>query len=200
MTGDRWTCCRTIDDPLYSDTWELPVVFHMLAHISPYQCFLTRRGDGPYLGQDGGGCMASCWLNPCESPQLRNNWRKMQRNLLTLRAHTPAQLHMPHFFRPSPSRYLWSMQVGSDYTPAEVLSSGLHFSLDTDALCPRRMTSYLFLTDMETERSLQPFPMSLSASRSKYSSQFITHVYRDSTIFIPISFDWIDAFEALLDL
>ncbi|KAK7693587.1 hypothetical protein QCA50_003156 [Cerrena zonata] len=122
ISEDRWICCRTVipSQPLTSDNgYEVPVIFHMLAYINPYECFLTRRGDGPYFGQEASnnfrGCMASCWLSPCNSPQSRRDWRRMQRNIFTLRAHTAAELRIPFIFRPSPVQYLWSMQVGGDY-------------------------------------------------------------------------------------
>lgn len=118
VTENRWTCSRSYPQPLNPDGLELPVIFHMLAYISPYHCFLTRRGDGPYFSQENSnsnGCMASCWLNPCDNSQSRNDWRRIQRNILTLRANTDVPLRIPFMFRPSPVEYLWSMQVGADW-------------------------------------------------------------------------------------
>ena len=121
--ADRWTCCRIDRHPLYRHGWDRPVSFHMLAYISPYQGFLTRRGDGPFLGEEGNSCMASCWLNPCIGPQMRNRWRKIQRNILTLRAHVGVPLQIQHIFRPSPVEYLWSIQVGAGYCEGREVSS-----------------------------------------------------------------------------
>lgn len=126
---DRWTCCRMYSRPLTSDgSRDRSVVFQTLAYISPYDCFLTRRGDNAYVGTDAdpGGCLGSCWLEPCDNPISRGQWRRMQRNILMLREYTQNNLRLhvelPFIYHPSQAvQYLLSMQVGGEFdSDAEV--------------------------------------------------------------------------------
>lgn len=187
---DRWTCCRTYPEPLNPDGCELPVIFHMLAYISPHDCFLTRRGDYPYFGREAdNGCMASCWLDPCNNPQSRNNWRCIQRNILTLREHSGVPLQLPFMFRNSPLEYLLSMQVGADYEEGqEVWTICFSTIYRISQYAIRQTTNFPFLTVMAIVSSPPRFPMSLSVNLSKYFLHSITQSWGIHTIFMHILF------------
>ena len=118
----RWTCCRTYRLFVNRTPCDLPVVFQTLAYINPYDCFLTSRGDNLFFGNDAEqGCMASCWLDPCDNPISQRFWRQGQRNILELRRQADVPLNVPFLFRPSQRHHFFSMQVSAGFEPnAEV--------------------------------------------------------------------------------
>ena len=128
---DRFICCRPLMTP---DGSELTVVFQALAYVSPHDCFLTLQGDSPFLGpnSDPTGCTGSCWLEPCNNPISRDQWRRMQQNILELKEATQRRLgvtiHLPFMYRPLHSvPYIFSMQVGTSFNTADKVSQ-LHFT------------------------------------------------------------------------
>ena len=125
LTEGRWTCCRTYRLSTNPGRCDLPVIFQTLAYINPDGCFLTEHGDHLFLGDDTqtGGCMGSCWLDPCDNPLSRRFWRRGQRNILELRTRAGVPLNTPFIFRPSQTRCLLSMQVSARYEPYTEVSS-----------------------------------------------------------------------------
>ena len=130
----RYICCRPLITP---DGCDLPVIFQTLAYVSPHDCFLTSRGDGPFMGSDSDpdSCTGSCWLEPCNNEISRDQWCRMQQNIMVLRETTEQRLgvpvHLPFMYRPSHSApYIFSMQVGTSLdATAEVSMHPSHLSL-----------------------------------------------------------------------
>lgn len=117
---------------------------------------------------DPGGCLGSCWLEPCDNPISQNQWRRMQRNILHLREHTQnnigRHIELPFMYRASQAvPYLLSMQVGAEFDSDTEVRQALYRYSVTDNFWryyARLRIPFPYLITMGTVLSLQPSPTS----------------------------------------